>query len=121
MTQPCVLVAEDELIIGIDLCNTVAEAGFAVEGPFDTARSAQEAISRHRPDIAILDVRLEDGESFALAEALIAEDIPVIFHSGQVSPEEVSARFPQVMACTKPCPPDQMIAMMQEALRPMAA
>ncbi|MGI9374645.1 MAG: response regulator [Tsuneonella suprasediminis] len=121
MNQPCVLVAEDELIIGMDLCNTVAEAGFVVEGPFDTAQSARQAIAEHRPDIAILDVRLEDGESYALAEALIAEDVPVIFHSGQVSPEEVAARFPEVKACSKPCPPDQIISMMREALEPLHA
>ena len=30
-----VLVAEDELIVGYDLCDTVAEAGYMVEGPYD--------------------------------------------------------------------------------------
>ena len=121
MKPPCVLVAEDEFIIGMDLCSTVAEAGFVVEGPFDSTRSAREAIAEHKPDIAILDVRLEDGEAYTLAEALIAEDIPVIFHSGQVSPEEVAARFPAVRACSKPCPPDQIISMMREVLEPLHA
>lgn len=116
MTQPCVLVAEDELIIGVDLCDTVEEAGFAVEGPYDTARSAIDAIERRKPDLAILDVRLDDGEVFPLAERLMAANVPVIFHSGQVTPSEVSDRYPQAMALAKPCPPNRIIATMREAL-----
>ncbi|MGN6499248.1 MAG: response regulator [Tsuneonella sp.] len=116
MTQPCVLVAEDELIIGVDLCDTVEEAGYRVEGPYDTLDSAMLSVQRHKPDVAILDVRLDDGEVFPLAEALMREDVPVIFHSGQFSPGEVRARFPQAQACAKPCPPNQMIDMVREAL-----
>ena len=116
MTQPTVLVAEDEFIIGIDLCDTVKEAGFAVEGPYDTVGSAMDSVKQHRPDLAILDVRLEDSDVYPLAEALMKENVPVIFHSGEVSPEEVRQRFPQAIACSKPCPPSDMIAMVQDAL-----
>ena len=116
MSQPCVLVAEDELIIGVDLCDTVEEAGFAVDGPFDTARSAFDALDRRKPDLAILDVRLEDGEVFPLAERLMAENVPVIFHSGQVTPSEVRNRYPQAHTLAKPCPPNRIIATMREAL-----
>ena len=38
-----VLVAEDELIVGYDLCDTVAEAGYMVEGPYDDLSSAMLA------------------------------------------------------------------------------
>lgn len=116
MSQPCVLVAEDELIIGVDLCDTVEEAGFAVEGPYDTLDSAMLSVQKRRPDVAILDVRLDDGEVFPLAEALIKENVPIIFHSGQVSPAEVNDRFPGAIACSKPCPPSRMIDMVREAL-----
>ncbi len=116
--QPCVLVAEDELIIGVDLCDTMAEAGYDVEGPYHRLSSAMLSLQKHRPDLAILDVRLDDGDSFPLAEALIKENVPVIFHSGQVSPEEMRKRFPQALACSKPCPPSEMIEMVREALDP---
>ena len=112
----CVLVAEDELIIGFDLCDTVQEAGFEVEGPFDTTKSACEAVERRKPDLAILDIKLEDGEVYPLAEKLIAANVPVIFHSGNVGTHEVSERFPHAHALSKPCPPDRIIATMQEAL-----
>ncbi len=116
MAQQCVLVAEDEFIIGVDLCDTVEEAGYEVEGPYDTANSAIDALERRKPDLAILDVRLDDGEVFPLAEKLMAANVPVIFHSGEVSPNEVSGRYPQAHALAKPCPPDQIIETMRAAL-----
>lgn len=116
MSQPCVLVAEDEMIIGVDLCDTVKEAGFDVAGPYDTAQSAFDAIELRRPDLAILDINLDDGEVYPLAEQLMAANIPVIFHSGRVNPREVSDRYPHARALAKPCPPNQIIATMHEAL-----
>lgn len=112
----CVLVAEDELIIGVDLCDTVEEAGYEVEGPFGSTSSAMESLERRTPDIAILDVRLDDGVVYPLADRLIAANVPVIFHSGEVSPREVAGRYPQALALTKPCPPNEIIATMREVL-----
>jgi DNA-binding response OmpR family regulator len=116
MTQPRVLVAEDELIVAYDLCDTVEEAGFAVEGPYPDISSAMLSLQKCRPDVAILDVELDDGYSFQLAEKLIAEDVPVIFHSGQFSPSEVAKRFPQAIACSKPCPPDKLLSKVHQVL-----
>ena len=116
MTLQCVLVAEDEMIIGVDLCDTVEEAGFEVSGPFDTASSAIDALERRKPDLAILDVRLDDGEVYPLADRLIAANVPVIFHSGEVTPREVAGRYPEAHALSKPCPPNQLIETMREAL-----
>ncbi len=116
MSLQSVLVAEDEMIIGVDLCDTVEEAGFKVDGPYDTAKSAQDSFSKRRPDLAILDVRLEDGEVYALADKLIAANVPVIFHSGEVAPREVAKRYPGALALAKPCPPNQIIAKLHEAL-----
>ena len=116
MSLQCVLVAEDEMIIGVDLCDTVEEAGYEVAGPYDTASSAIDSLKRRKPDLAILDVRLDDGEVYPLADALIAANIPVIFHSGEVTPLEMSGRYPYAHALSKPCPPNQLIETMREAL-----
>ena len=110
-----VFVAEDEMIVGYDLCDTVAEAGYSVEGPYDDLSSAMLAYQKAKPDIAILDVQLGDGIVYPLAEQMMAEDIPVIFHSGQLTPEEVSRRFPQAQTLSKPCPPATVIESVQRA------
>lgn len=116
MRMPRVLVAEDEAIVALDMCDTVEEAGFEIEGPHNNVSSAMLALQKHRPDIAILDVELDDGDTFKLAEQLMAEDVPVIFHSGQFSPDEVARRFPNAIACSKPCPPNEILEKMQVAL-----
>ena len=116
LQQPLrILVAEDELIIGYDLCDTVAEAGYVVEGPFDDLSSAMLAYQKNKPDIAILDVQLGDGIVYPLAEQMMAENVEVIFHSGALTPQEVSSRFPRALALSKPCPPAEVIHTVQRA------
>ena len=116
MGQPTILVAEDEAIVGWDLCDTVEEAGYAVEGPFVDVSSAMLSYQKQKPDLAILDVQLGDGIVYPLAEKLMAEDIPVIFHSGIFGPDEVSRRYPNSQALAKPCPPSEVIDTVQRAL-----
>jgi len=116
MAHPVILVAEDEAIIAHDLCNTVEEAGFIVEGPFHDPSSAMLAFQKHKPDVAILDINLAGGTSYSLAEKMMAEDVPVIFHSGQVTSEEVHALYPQASTLSKPCPPNVIIDTVQQAL-----
>ena len=117
MRQSTILVAEDETIVGWDLRDTVEEAGYVVEGPFVDISSAMLSYQKHKPDLAILDVQLGDGNVFPLAEQMMAEDIPVIFHSGNYTPRAVAERFPESHALAKPCPPAAIIDSVQNALR----
>ena len=116
MEQPVILIAEDEPIVGMDLCDTIREAGYAVEGPHGDLHSAMLAFQKRRPDLAILDIRLHDTVVFPFAEKLIAEDVPVIFHSGHLPLEEVSDRFPDTLALAKPCPPGDIITQVHATL-----
>ena len=104
-----ILIAEDEMIVAFDLCNTVEEAGFHVEGPHAGISSAMLAFQKEKPDLAILDVALHDGNSFQLARTLAAEDVPIIFHATSDALGEVQARFPGATTLTKPCPPADML------------
>lgn len=113
---PVILVAEDEAIIGHDLRDTVEEAGYIVEGPHPDVNSAMRAAQENRPDLAILDVALGNEVVYPLAERLMAEQVPVIFHSGQIAREDMLARFPHVRAVEKPCPPADMLENVAEAL-----
>lgn len=115
-----ILVAEDEMIVAFDLCDTVKEAGFMVEGPHSGISSAMLAFQKERPDLAILDVQLSDGDSYALAEKLAAENVPIIFHSGRHTPEEVRSHFPKAFTLSKPCPPTKILEAVNEALKAAA-
>lgn len=115
MTQR-ILVAEDEMIIAFDLCDTVEEAGFTVEGPHAGISSAMLAFQKEKPDLAILDIRLDDGEVYPLAKKLEAENVPIIFHSGIYSHDEVTEHFPTATTLIKPCPPSTMIKALNDVL-----
>ena len=111
-----ILVAEDEMFLAFDLCETVEEAGYEVDGPHAGISSAMLAFQKEKPDLAILDVRLADGVVYPLARKLEADNIPIIFHSGEYSSAEMMERFPNCIALEKPCPPTQMLKAVSEAL-----
>jgi CheY-like chemotaxis protein len=119
--RPSVLVVEDEFIIALDLSETVQDLGYRVEGPYVSRANAFVAIDRELPDLAILDVYTADGEVFPLADALTAAGVPIIFHSGHVNPGEMQARYPHAKAISKPCPPDQLIGLLQLVLEQPAS
>jgi DNA-binding response OmpR family regulator len=111
-----VLVAEDELIVAVDLCDTVAEAGFEVEGPHTGISSAMLSFQKAKPDLAIIDVSLEGGNVFAFAREMADQDVPIIFHCDQHPPKEVSAFFPTATTLMKPCPPAEVIKAVNKVL-----
>jgi two-component system, response regulator PdtaR len=115
--RPTVLVVEDEFIIALDLSETVQDLGYELEGPFEGNRDAIEALDGEGlPDCAILDVFTADGEVYPLADRLVEAGVPIVFHSGHVTPAEVKARYPDAVACAKPCPPDKLITALQTAV-----
>ncbi|MGB3797963.1 MAG: response regulator [Alteraurantiacibacter sp.] len=113
--QTTVLVVEDEVIIALDLTETVRDMGFRVEGPYATRGHAMIAIDQDMPDFAILDVMTADGEVFPLADELTKAGVPIIFHSGHFTKREIAERYPNAQAAEKPCPPDRLIAMIEKA------
>ncbi len=82
MTPPArVLVVEDEAIIAMDLERMLTRLGYRSVGAVTRFKDVVPAIQRHKPDVVIMDVRL-DGEKdgIAIATELYArEPIVVIF------------------------------------------
>jgi DNA-binding response OmpR family regulator len=97
-----VLVAEDELLIAMDVMDELGAAGFETIGPFAKTAQALEYCRAHTPDCAVLDVRLADGESFPLADLLAERKVPVVFHSGHAARNALNERYPQMRVCPKP-------------------
>jgi len=111
-----ILVAEDEPIVAYDLCETIEEAGFEVEGPHRDISAAMLSFQKVKPDLAILDVQLGESVVYPLAEVLAEENVPIIFHSGLFTRDDVEQRFPQATTLLKPCPPTEMLQSVAEAL-----
>jgi len=115
-TTPTVLVVEDEFIVAFDLAETVRDEGFMLAGPYAHGNEALQMLDRDEPDAAILDVQLADGEVYSLADRLTELGIPIVFHSGHEVPRELLARYPNARACTKPCPPCELLTNLRDAV-----
>ena len=70
--SPTVLIAEDNRLIALYHEDVVTDAGLSVGGSFLSSESAEEWLSVHNPDVAILDITLQDGNSAELAKKLAA-------------------------------------------------
>lgn len=74
-----VLIVEDEALLAQTLCDLLLEAGCEPVGPAANVAIALSLIEKSTIDAAILDVRLMDEMSFAVAYALRARGIPLMF------------------------------------------
>ena len=101
--RPVILLVEDEMIIAFDLCDRLEDCGFKVDGPYPSVARAMAALGALRPEAAILDVQLTDGDVMPLADRLAEMKIPIIFHSGHAKPEHLKQRYPEAAVCAKPC------------------
>ncbi len=113
-----VLVAEDELLIAMDVIDELGAAGFVTIGPFAKTSQALEYCRQHTPDCAVLDVRLADGESFPIADLLAERNVPVIFHSGHASSRSLENRYPKMRVCSKPAPSAEIANLVAELCQP---
>ncbi len=80
--QPCCLLAEDEALIAFSLEAYLQERGFQVAGPFPRNADALDWLKIHTPDIALLDVVLDDGPCLAIARSLRERGVPFATYSG---------------------------------------
>ena len=72
-----VLVAEDEAIIRLDLVEMLTEAGYHVVAEATNGVEAIAFAKEHKPDIAILDVKMPELDGISAAEQII-EISPVL-------------------------------------------
>ncbi len=111
-----VLIVEDELFVGYDIQDIVAESGYSPDGPYETVAETLEAVDHALPNCAILDVRLLDGEVFPAADRLRDAGVPLIFHSGHADETGLKSRYPGAQICPKPSSPSQLRAALAQAL-----
>jgi len=72
-----ILVAEDEAIIRLDLVEMLTEAGYVVVAQATNGVEAISLAQEHKPDLAILDVKMPELDGISAAERII-EIAPVL-------------------------------------------
>ncbi len=105
-----VLVAEDEAVIGIDLAERLAQAGYSVLGPFTRRSEVEEWIAHSTPDAAVLDMRLLDGSCEDAVRSLRNQRVPIVaFTGGSDIPEDLA----DMVVVAKPGNVDQVLAALE--------
>lgn len=99
-----VMICEDDLLLAMDLAREVEDAGSQVVGTFYSSFDAWNAADVLKPDIAIVDLNLADGESgLPLATHLVEQGCRVIVVSGSSLVHPELGRIPHSFVA-KPVP-----------------
>jgi response regulator NasT len=78
-TPRTVVVAEDEVLIRMDLAEMLIEEGYDVVGQTGDGATAVALVEQHRPDLVILDVKMPVLDGIAAAERIaVARIAPVV-------------------------------------------
>ncbi len=81
MSEKTILIVEDEPIIGMELRESLEQAGYTVPAVVRNADSVMPAVISHNPDLIIMDIYLKsfiDGID-AAQRVKMMKDTPVIF------------------------------------------
>jgi two-component system, response regulator PdtaR len=70
--QVRIVVAEDEALIRMDLVEMLGEAGYLVVAQASDGAEAISLVKEHKPDLAILDVKMPILDGISAAEEIIA-------------------------------------------------
>ena len=95
-----IVVAEDDAIIRMDLCLILQEEGYDVVGDCGQGDLAVELVREHRPDVAILDVKMPGLDGISAARTISGERLCAVVLLTAFSQRKLieSARDAGVMA-----------------------
>lgn len=116
LTGAHVLVVEDQMLIAMDLERLLTDAGMVVDAVATSHREATAALSKSKPDVAILDVNLGDETSEPIAHQLLADGIPFIFATGYGEAGSVPHAFEGIGVVRKPYDQDTILRQLRETL-----
>ncbi|KYH02329.1 response regulator [Bradyrhizobium sp. DOA1] len=108
-----VLVVEDDPIIAIDFEDRLLGFGVAQVRTAGSVTQALDAIEKRAPDFALLDVELIREKSFAIAERLVALNIPFVFVTGYGAETGIPSEFAARPRLQKPCSSEALEAVLR--------
>lgn len=107
-----IMIVEDEVFIAMAIEDALASEGANVIGPAMSVSGGLDLLSREAEiDGAILDINLDDGPVFPIAERLRAQGIPIIFHTAYAGSVDLVKAFPDAAICIKPMLNEQLVSL----------
>ena len=106
-----VLIVEDEALILMDIEDTIKAMGFSKVTGVMSVERALKVVDEDPVDLALIDIHIAGGDSYAVATALRTRGIPFVFSSGTES-----ADLPQGFATVPFVDKPYSLAALQDAL-----
>ncbi|AUX78607.1 response regulator [Sinorhizobium fredii] len=97
-----ILVAEDEILIALDMEAAFRDAGADIVGPCMTLEAALDAARNEPLSLAVLDIRLGDVTTENISDLLAERGIPFLFYSGQKLPDAMEQKCNGAVVVDKP-------------------
>ena len=99
MPSERVLIVEDESVVQLHLKRVLGRLGYGVAGVASSRRAAVEIAAAERPDLVLMDIRLEDGDDGVetAGEIRSQHEVPVVFltaYADQATLDRVQAIEP---------------------------
>ena len=114
-----VVIAEDEALIRLDLRETLEEEGYEVVAETGRGDEVLQLVREHRPDLAILDIKMPGEDGLSAAAAITAERLAAVLILTAFSQRELvdKAREAGVLAyLVKPFQRNDLVPAMELAL-----
>lgn len=121
LTGRRILVAEDEIFIGLEVEIELKRVGAEVLGPAFTLEEARSIYRDGSVDGAILDVDLGGEDVFPLAWELVDAGVPMIFYTARPRGIQFPARFSWVRVVPKPSSGRELISALSRSMEQNAA
>ena len=112
-----IFLVEDEAFIAMAIIDTLTDAGATLVEHAMSLAEAEASLDEAAFDVAILDLRLPDGNTNALAKRLVDQGVPIVFHSGHAEIEMLKSDYPSARICHKPCKHSEFVIAVQELLK----
>ncbi|WP_088693397.1 MULTISPECIES: response regulator [unclassified Rhizobium] len=112
-----ILIVEDEFLIATDLAQLLRNEGYDVAGPVPSVGQALMLIDEGGLAAAVLDIQLNDGNSYPVAEKLASRGIPFLFLTSYVQ-GDLPQRFKDRPLVSKLADFQVVVAMLEFLLAP---
>ncbi|MFQ6551917.1 HWE histidine kinase domain-containing protein [Aestuariibius insulae] len=103
-----VLVVEDNMIIALDVTDSLTELGVEASQVASSVTEALSLLDKEAFDLALLDVNLGAETSIQIAERLQKDGIPFILATGYGGANELARRYPDAPILSKPFGSDKL-------------
>ncbi len=106
--QRC-LIADDQQS-GLSVLSDVEAAGFEAIGPFSSSSSALDWLEAHTPDLAVIDLALDEETGTSLVQTLRSRGVPIVVYSNSARQPEASSELKSVPWFAKGTARDDLLA-----------